>query len=92
MGNAPATGPTHYVCLSADHVGAGDLTHGHFTVKSGTWGYCASERPQPDHLWRAVEGVLLGSPQELAYRIRALVGVPPPRVEQDEFPATAARF
>lgn len=83
---------THYVCVRPEHVGTGDLTHGHFTVKSGTWGYCAGARPQPDHIWEEVDGVLLGSPQELAYRIRALVGVLPGRAEQDEFPTTAVRF
>ena len=91
MRKAQSTGQTHYVCLSAEHAGRGDLTHGHFTVKSGTWGYCASERPEPDHVWRAVDGILLGSPQELAYRMRALLA-PQPLSGQEQAPAPAARI
>lgn len=90
MPREQAVGQTHYVCLSAEHAGARDLTHGHFTIKSGTWGYCPSERPQPDHTWRAVEGVLLGSPQELAYRIRALLE--PTQVTRDEIRGSSAHI
>lgn len=90
MPKEQAVGQTHYVCLSSEHVSARDLTHGHFTIKSGTWGYCASERPQPEHIWRAVEGVLLGTPQELAYRIRALLE--PGQMTQDEIRTNSAHI
>lgn len=63
---------THYVCVAVDHAELTDLTHGHYTVKSGTWGYCANAVPQDAHEWRAVTDLLHGSPQELGNRIAAL--------------------
>lgn len=90
MLKAQAAGQTHYVCINAEHLSTGDLTHGHFTVKSGTWGYCASQEPEADHVWRAVEGVLLGTPQELAYRIRALLD--PTQMTRDETHTTHAHL
>lgn len=80
MASARTGGQTQYVCLSLEHIDDSDLTHGHFTIKSGTWGYCAESMPQGDHEWRPVDGVLLGSPQELGFRIRSLLqerGTPP---------------
>jgi hypothetical protein len=68
---------THYVCINAEHA-AGNLDHGHFTMKSGTWGYCASPTPVVGHEWAAVDSVLHGSPREMGRRISALRSSSPP--------------
>jgi hypothetical protein len=62
----------HYVCLNREHAKS-DLGNGHFTVRSGTWGYCAQRAPSDDHQWHAIENVIHGSPAELGQRIHGLL-------------------
>jgi hypothetical protein len=61
---------TRYMCVAREHVNGDGLSHGHFTVWQGTWGYCPSQRPGDGHEWQAISDVLHGSPEEISHRIR----------------------
>ena len=61
---------TRYMCVAREHVNGDGLSHGHFTVWQGTWGYCPSQKPGDGHDWQAISDVLHGSPEEISHRIR----------------------